>query len=460
DNPLVARLAVPESTTQIAGLSLYYAGEQKGYLLASELNKNRFWVYERLNNELIADFAINAHNQIDAVEHTEAFAVTNISLNATFPQGLLIVQDNYNPGFAANYKFIAWERLAQELNLVTDSSFDPSQLGFLKPQVQTVQATVETAPVAASGDAADDLAIWVHPQDPALSTVIGTQKKGGLVVYDLQGQQLQYLAEGRLNNVDLRDQFPLGSETITLVAASNRSNNQIALYQVDPVTRHLVALATRPITVGLKREAYGLCLYHDLKNHHYYVFVNDKTGSVEQWQLFANDHNQVEGRLVRQFSVGSQTEGCVVDDVQAYLFIGEENVAIWRYSADPQADETRIAVDTTRGGHLTADIEGLTLYQGEQHHGYLLASSQGNNQFNLYNRTQPHHYLGSFRIGANAQIDGVADTDGIEAVSVPLGRHFPSGLFAVQDGRNPPENQNFKLIPWEAIADQFHLLKK
>src|SRR5262245_16629953 len=41
-------------------------------------------------------------------------------------------------------------------------------------------ATVETTQMPHGGDAADDPAIWVHPNSPALSTVIGTYKKGGL----------------------------------------------------------------------------------------------------------------------------------------------------------------------------------------------------------------------------------------------------------------------------------------
>jgi 3-phytase len=40
------------------------------------------------------------------------------------------------------------------------------------------------------GDAADDPAIWVHPVDPALSLVLGTDKKGGLNVFDLEGKRL------------------------------------------------------------------------------------------------------------------------------------------------------------------------------------------------------------------------------------------------------------------------------
>ena len=88
-------------------------------------------------------------------------------------------------------------------------------------QSSEVSATVETQPVPSDGDAADDPAIWVHPSDPSLSTVIGTDKEGGLAVYDLDGNQIQYLSGIRPNNVDLRYDFPLGGGS-SPVAAGGR----------------------------------------------------------------------------------------------------------------------------------------------------------------------------------------------------------------------------------------------
>ena len=68
----------------------------------------------------------------------------------------------------------------------------------------TVTARAETPPVGtAREDAADDPAIWRNPANPAASLVVGTDKKGGLYVYDLKGAQKSFLAAPGLNNVDL-----------------------------------------------------------------------------------------------------------------------------------------------------------------------------------------------------------------------------------------------------------------
>lgn len=88
-------------------------------------------------------------------------------------------------------------------------------------------------PVASANDAADDAAIWVHPTDPARSLIIDTDKKKGLEVYDLSGKRVQTLPDGRMNNVDLRYDFPLGGQNIAIVAATNRTDKTLALHGVD-----------------------------------------------------------------------------------------------------------------------------------------------------------------------------------------------------------------------------------
>lgn len=356
-----------------------------------------------------------------------------------------------------------------KMALIADS--DPPRFRLIaaepdKNAIRLVPATVETKPVPASGDAADDPAIWVHPQDTTLSTVIGTQKQGGIGVYDLAGQEIQYLKDGNMNNVDLRYHFPLGEKQVTLIAASNRSNDSIAVYTINPSSRLLEPIAARTIFVGLKHTAYGLCMYHSAQTGKYYVFINDKSGAVEQWELFDNGSGLVDAALVRTLKVDSQVEGCVADDLLGYFYLGEERQGIWKFAAEPNAGNEKTLIDSTdkKTGNLTAEIEGLTIYYLNETEGYLIASNQGNNTFTVHDRAGENEFLGRFQIVANEalNIDPVYDTDGIDVVNVPLGTIFPYGLFVVQDGENidPDENQNFKLVPWENIAHALGLKKE
>ena len=88
---------------------------------------------------------------------------------------------------------------------------------------------------------------------------------------------------------------------------------------------------------------------------------------------------------------------------------------------------------------LSADAEGLTLYFGPEGTGYLLASSQGSSTFLVYDRAGDNPYLGSYRVGASGEIDGVDESDGSMVLNVPLGPTFPQGLLVVHDGLNEPE---------------------
>jgi 3-phytase len=317
----------------------------------------------------------------------------------------------------------------------------------------TVQATVETDPVPSGGDAADDPAIWVHPEDPARSTVIGTDKAGGgLAVYGLDGRQIQYLACGRMNNVDLRYDFPLGGKKVDLVSSGNRKDDTLGLFRIDPHTGKLENVAARPIRLGIR--AYGSCMYRGAKTGAFYAFVNSPGGEMEQYELTDDGNGRVDARRVRAFSLGGIVEGCVADDELGHLYIGEESVGIWKYAAEPEGGTDRTLVDRTgREGHLTADVEGLAIYHAPGGKGYLLASSQGSNSFAVYRREGSNEYVMTFRIGAGRGIDAVRDCDGIEVVSAALGDRFPRGLFVAQDGDNEGGSQNFKLVRWEEIAE-------
>jgi hypothetical protein len=114
-----------------------------------------------------------------------------------------------------------------------------------------------------------------------------------------------------------------------------------------------------------------------------------------------------------------------------------------------------VLVDSIANGHLDGDVEGLALYHAAGGRGYLIASSQGNDRFVVYDRSYPHAYRTTFAIGENAAvgIDAVGDTDGIEVANVWLGSGFPGGVFIAQDGTNPGANQNFKLVDWRDIAN-------
>src|SRR3546814_1233885 len=60
-----------------------------------------------------------------------------------------------------------------------------------------------------------------------------------------------------------------------------------------------------------------------------------KDGQVRIYSL-TDDGATISGTELRRFAVGSQSEGCAVDDAAGQLYIGEEMKGVWRYPLDGQ----------------------------------------------------------------------------------------------------------------------------
>ncbi|MGI5289705.1 phytase [Nonomuraea polychroma] len=394
----------------------------------------------------------------------------------------------------------------------------------LSPGVATVTATAETPPLyddEAGGNAnGDDPAIWVHPTRPGKSVVIATAKEGGLYAYSLSGAQLQHVPAqpppgsghkpGRLNNVDLVHGFRLSTGAkVDLAVASDRGRDHLRVYAIDPAKASAGQPPLTDITdpavpfvfnstqeeVDAAETVYGLAV------HGTQVLVSRRHETrLGLLDLVAAPGGKVTYRKVRTLDLPSsfalpdgstwtpclepgelpQVEGMVVD--RGVLYAAQEDVGIWRLRADltgrpllmdrvkeygrqdtfdPATEECVPGQDRGFGGeHLAADAEGLTVYETGRDSGYLLASSQGDDTFAVYDRAGRNAYLGQFRVGPGDRADGAEASDGAMATSAPLGHAYPKGLLVVHDGADSPpdgdrEVTNFKFVDWRKVARSF-----
>jgi 3-phytase len=328
----------------------------------------------------------------------------------------------------------------------------PPSLPAVPAATVSVAALAETEPVGTPDqDAADDPAIWRNPRDPARSLIVATDKKAGLYVYGLDGRRRSFLVAGLLNNVDLIDRGHDG----VLVVASDRNdiaNAKLQLYLLDYESGGL-----RPIgaVTGGAGEAYGVCLWQS--RGAIYAFSVLKHGAIHQVRI-ALDGPAPRGEIVRSLKLPTQTEGCVVDPRSQQLYVGEEDVGIWRFDAAANASPQGSLVAKVGGSHLVADVEGVALSPSGQTGGYLVASSQGDNSFALYSlpRMTP---AGRFRVPAGTVGSG-EETDGIALDLRSFGPAYPRGLLVVQDGVNAPYAQNFKLVSWAGVEQALRLSRR
>ncbi|MDJ0729286.1 MAG: phytase [Crocosphaera sp.] len=409
------------------------------------------------------------------LDNSEALAFGPTLANGN--QSLIVVSDN-NFNDSQFTQFAAFELDINSIPFVTPSLETPSEIRYDNP----------TDPDVVEGSDSDDPAIYVNPDDVEQSLVITTLKNGGLAVYDLDGQERQKIAPDniRYNNVDLVYGFNLDGESIDIAVVSDRQNDSLAIFQIDPTTQQLTDITSANILETIfgvddgEATAYGLATYTSPVTGKVYTFVSQADGNqIAQLELISDGQGSITAEIVRTLSVpipvdgeveDAQVEGMVVDRKLGYLYVGQEEVGIWKFYAEPDGSNTGTIVDTVKdinfNSNLTADVEGLTIYYGEDGKGYLLASSQGDSSFAVYDRGGSNSYLGNFVVGENNGIDGVEESDGADIINVALGDKFPNGLLVVHDGSNEdatvfqdPEdgeiqnfNTNFKYIDLQDLS--------
>ncbi len=310
----------------------------------------------------------------------------------------------------------------------------------------SVTALAETVPVGtANQDAADDPAIWRNAANPQASLIVATDKKAGLYVYGLDGQVRSFVNSGLVNNVDLVD---TGTHGVIVVASDRNDLTQAVLqvYRLNTATATLEPLDNGPGGAG---EGYGLCLgwrdgvlraYSVLKEGRTHEVRIDLTGGTPQFTM------------ERTLTVATQPEGCVVDNRNGTLYVGEETRGLWRFAAGTSTGELVAQIDNR---YLVADLEGLAIAPAGANGGYLVASSQGDNAYAVFALPEMTP-VGRFRIVAG-MVGATEETDGIDLAQGDFGPDYPQGLFVAQDGHNTPSAQNFKLVSWQAVISALGL---
>lgn len=324
-----------------------------------------------------------------------------------------------------------------------------------------VQASGETQPVGTvNQDAADDPAIWRNAANPAASLIVGTDKRAGLYVYGLDGAIRHFIGAGQLNNVDL-----IGGREEALIVASDRTdrqNSRLALFSLRFDDTRLKEIGSVSSGAG---EAYGICLQKQGLEHgaagqvavpaSITAYAAIKDGTVREIILSRGADGAYSGRVNRSWKVPTQIEGCVTSPRNGDLYVGEEDVGIWRIRTSAADAQPEKFASVGEAGGLVADVEGLAYALNADGRDYVIASSQGDSAYVLFD-AESGALLGRFRI-ADGTVDGVSETDGIELALGDFGPDYLAGLFIAQDGNNPGGAQNFKLVNWQAVLRALNL---
>jgi myo-inositol-hexaphosphate 3-phosphohydrolase len=352
-----------------------------------------------------------------------------------------------------------------------------------QPTGDTATAAAESAATSAKTVKTVDPAVWVNPQDPTRSLVLGANSADGLTVYDLTGakQAESGITAVAVTGVDTRNGFVLGGSATSV--ATSVGDGVVHFYAIDPATGKFTNKTATPAGITPdwhQGKASSVCMYQNPDTQATYAFVMADDGEMEQLQL-VDSSGTIDAKIVRGFhttpatgawdvtaAAGSQPGGCVVDDQLKTLYVSEKGVGIWKFGAEPADPMTGTIIDTpttaTPAGHLSDLTQGLALVRTGDTSGYLIASSPAAtatdplaNSFMAYDRAPGNAFIRSFHVVAGT-FDSCESTDGIDAAAGNFGATFSQGVFVCQDQKNttagqPNASMNYKLVSLDQIVD-------
>jgi 3-phytase len=324
---------------------------------------------------------------------------------------------------------------------------DPATAGpaALEPAVVTARVLHDT----------DDPAIWLDPQDPARSLVIGTDKNadGGLYAFDLDGHIVaRVLGLKRPNNVDVEYGLALGGTRVDVAVATERLARNIRVFRL-PDLSPLDGGGIAVFEGESERDPMGIALYKRPADGAVFAIVGRKAGPAAgylwQYRLEDDGHGRVKAIKARAFGAWStkgEIEAIAVDDALGYVYYADESVGIRKYRADPDTPgaDVELALFGTTG--FREDREGISIYAIEDGTGYILVSDQQANQFQFFPREgfggdpHAHPHLKTVRVTAE-------QSDGSDVTSARLGPRFPEGLFVAMS-----EGGVFHYYRWPDLA--------
>lgn len=301
----------------------------------------------------------------------------------------------------------------------------------------------------------DDPAIWIHPEDPSLSLIIGTDKKtnGGLYVFNIKGEIIPSKTVAPLdrpNNVDVGYGLEINGISTDIAVTTERNTGKIRVFALPSME----AIDNGGIKVfeGEEHQSpMGIALYKDPNNAKMYAIVGRKDGPEDgylwQYELLGTETGSVEATFIRAFGKYSgkkEIEAIAVDKYLGYVYYSDEQYGVRKYHADPNMGNEELALFATEG--FTADQEGISIYYVNETQGYILVSDQQANCFHIFTREgtkeNPHeHHL------AKIIHTSTLESDGSEMASVAINPHFPYGLFVAMS-----TDKTFHYYSWEDIA--------
>ena len=347
---------------------------------------------------------------------------------------LLLSVSGCSQGQLGEGKSVAADRL--------DDAGTPSRVA---PQLVTQKVLVDS----------DDPAIWLHPEDPSKSLVLGTDKGGAVHVFDLDGKIVKSVTGmQRMNNVDVEYGMMLGGEAVDIAVATDRDANLVRAFRLPEMES--IDGGGFPIFDGEEpeqRRPMGVALYKRPSDGMIFAIFSRKEGPsgsyLWQYRLDDDGSGNVSFSKVREFGAFSgsgEIEAVAVDDELGYLYYSDETAGIHKYHADPDVADADVELALFGTDGFADDREGISIYRINDGTGYILVSDQQANRFRVFPREgapgAPHEHRLIKVVHLSTE-----ESDGSEVTPARLNDQFPVGLFMAMS-----DDMTFQFYSWADIA--------
>jgi myo-inositol-hexaphosphate 3-phosphohydrolase len=122
NNPIIIDTRQGNIVGDPEGITILKTSDKDGYVILSSQGNSKFNVYKRTSpHNFIKSFSIKGSGLVDEVNDTDGLDITNINLGASFPAGILVVQDGRNEDTSSNntqnFKYISTKDVLKKINL-------------------------------------------------------------------------------------------------------------------------------------------------------------------------------------------------------------------------------------------------------------------------------------------------------------------------------------------------------
>jgi myo-inositol-hexaphosphate 3-phosphohydrolase len=157
--------------------------------------------------------------------------------------------------------------------------------------------------------------------------------------------------------------------------------------------------------------------------------VTYKDGTVELWAVSASPL-ELAGQLVKTVKLETQLEGCVFDESQGLLFVGEEDRGLWKMSYRDEAPVPEL-IDEVGGAAWPCGRCRRRLPLARQGQaGWIVASAQSANRFVVYDRKRRTWRWAVSRSARTRRLESTAYARCIDAFDDAYGRQLSTSAGA------------------------------